>query len=110
MSLASNNFDHFMPFAREAYEVGHKLALEKAREASHAASGSEELILQEAYSIDAFACHFLTDSFASGHIRSVRFPISQIKLRSNRNYEYFTSISPTSRRNLDTSSCTFYRR
>ena len=69
MSLASSNFDHFTPFAREAYEVGHDLALEKAREASHAASESQELILQEAYSIDAFACHFLTDSFASGHIR-----------------------------------------
>jgi len=26
-------------------------------------------LLHEAFSLDAFACHFLTDSFASGHIR-----------------------------------------
>jgi hypothetical protein len=28
-----------------------------------------EKLLFEAYSIDAFACHFLTDAFATGHMR-----------------------------------------
>ena len=28
MKLASNNHDHFLPFAKEAYSVGHELALE----------------------------------------------------------------------------------
>jgi hypothetical protein len=27
------------------------------------------MLLSEARAIDAFACHFLTDAFASGHIR-----------------------------------------
>ena len=34
MKLAQNNHDHFLPFAKEAYLVGHELALEKAKEAS----------------------------------------------------------------------------
>ena len=29
----------------------------------------QERLLSMAYSIDAFACHFLTDAFSSGHIR-----------------------------------------
>ena len=71
MKLAVQNFDHFQPFAKEAYEIGHELALEKATEASRADKGSKKEILHEAYSIEAFACHFLTDSFASGHMRCV---------------------------------------
>ena len=71
MKLAVQNFDHFQPFAREAYEIGHELALEKAREASRANKEIRKGIVHEAYSIEAFACHFLTDSFASGHMRYV---------------------------------------
>ena len=70
MKLAENNHDHFLPFAKEAYETGHAVALEKARKASKAADQDEKIkLLEEAYSIDAFACHFFTDSFSSGHIR-----------------------------------------
>lgn len=70
MKLASSNYDHFMPSAKDAYLVGHELAREKAKKASKAEKHEEKLmLLKEAYSIDAFACHFLTDSFASGHIR-----------------------------------------
>ena len=71
MKLAVRNFDHFQPFAREAYEIGHELAMEKAREASHTNKEHQIEIAHEAYSIEAFACHFLTDSFASGHMRCV---------------------------------------
>ena len=71
MKLAENNHDHFQPYAKDAYIVGHELALEKAREASKVGNQEEKILrlLEEAYSIDAFACHFLTDSFSSGHLR-----------------------------------------
>ena len=70
MNIAVSNYDHFVPSVKDAYLVGHELAIEKARDASKGNSSEEkERILQEAYSIDAFACHFLTDSFASGHMR-----------------------------------------
>lgn len=70
MELAQNNHDHFLPFAKDAYLVGHELALEKAKEASKVEQQEIKIrLLEEAYSIDAFACHFLTDSFSSGHLR-----------------------------------------
>lgn len=70
MKLAVNNHDHFLPFAKHAYVAGHELALEKAKEASKIGHQEERIrYLEEAYSIDAFACHFLTDSFSSGHLR-----------------------------------------
>ena len=71
MKLAENNHDHFLPYAKDVYIVGHELALEKAREASKVGNQEEKIrtLLEEAYSIDAFACHFLTDSFSSGHLR-----------------------------------------
>ena len=70
MKLAQNNHDHFLPYAKDAYIAGHELALEKAREASKVGNQENKIrLLEEAYSIDAFACHFLTDSFSSGHLR-----------------------------------------
>ena len=70
MKLAERNTDHFLPFAKEAYLTGHALALDKAKEASKATTDDEKLkLLEEAYSMDAFACHFLTDIFSSGHLR-----------------------------------------
>ena len=70
MKLAANNYDHFLPFAEHAYLAGHELALEKA-EKRPAKLDIEERIrhLEEAYSIDAFARYFLTDSFSSGHLK-----------------------------------------
>ena len=70
LKLAQNNYDHFLPFAKEAYLVGHELALEKAKKASKVGQlAQKKRLLEEAYSIDAFWCHFLTDSFSSGHLR-----------------------------------------
>ena len=69
LKLAETNYDHFLPYAKEAYLTGHQLAMDKAREASASDSTEWEKLLHEAISLDAFACHFLTDSFASGHIR-----------------------------------------
>ena len=72
LQLAENNHDHFLPHAKDAYLTGHHLAIDKAREAGYYHLGDEDehkRLLHEAFSLEAFACHFLTDSFASGHIR-----------------------------------------
>lgn len=67
--LLIDNSDHFANDAREAYRIGHTLALSLAKTA-----GEQKNIegLKHAYAIDAFACHFLTDLFAAGHIRNQR--------------------------------------
>ncbi len=62
LELAKRNLDHFGADALLAYKTGHKIALEEA------ANGNLEL----AYIYEAFACHFLTDSFAAGHMRTPR--------------------------------------
>ena len=71
LELAENNHDHFLPYAKDAYLTGHQLAIEKAREASQYPQDPalKKKLLHEAFSMEAFTCHFLTDSFASGHIR-----------------------------------------
>ncbi len=69
LKLAENNHDHFLPYAKDAYLTGYQLAIDKAREASGHDGSESERLLHEAFSLDGFACHFLTDSFASGHIR-----------------------------------------
>ena len=67
--LAEYNHDHFVPYSKDAYLTGHQLALDKARQANKYGGNERKALLHEAYSLDAFACHFLTDSFASGHMR-----------------------------------------
>ena len=69
LKLAENNHDHFLPYAKDAYLTGHQLAMDTAREASKYGGNECKRLLYEAFSLDAFACHFLTDSFSSGHIR-----------------------------------------
>ena len=69
LKLAQDNHDHFLPYAKDAYLTGHLLALNKAKEASEYAGKENKRFLHEALSLDGFACHFLTDCFASGHIR-----------------------------------------
>ena len=78
--LAWLNLDHFGADARIAYNAGHLAALEEA-------IGGSEGNLQKAYTMNAFADHFLQDSFASGHIRVPRralhglIPISDLKAK-----------------------------
>ena len=72
MKLAENNPDHFQPYSKKVWETGHLLALQKAEDARMIFRARREeavLLLNEAYAISAFSCHFLTDSFAAGHIR-----------------------------------------
>ena len=69
LKLAAHNLDHFLPYAKDAYLTGHQLAMEKAREAGKHGGEESKRLLHEAFSLDRFASLFLTDSFASGHIR-----------------------------------------
>ncbi|KAI0742642.1 hypothetical protein C8Q80DRAFT_918213 [Daedaleopsis nitida] len=62
ISLSHINWDHFGPDARIAYNTGHAVALRAA------AKGD----LEEAYTLNAFADHFLEDSFSAGHLRTPR--------------------------------------
>lgn len=62
LRLAEKDYDHFGGDAIKAYVAGHKQAIQRAAEGN----------LELAYAMDAFACHFLTDRFSSGHLRIPR--------------------------------------
>ena len=71
--LAAENWDHFTQYAVTAYTAGHALAMERAAAIGHALPPEEtDIRLQEAYAINAFADHFLTDLFSAGHLRVPR--------------------------------------
>jgi hypothetical protein len=65
-SLALINWDHFGDDARAVYKTGHLAAIQ------HAASSTSKDALFEAYSMNAFADHFLQDLFSAGHLRTPR--------------------------------------
>jgi hypothetical protein len=79
LALASQNFCHFgsqppdgkpdddRNTALKLYREYHRRALTEA-----AAAGDDEQGLLRALATDAFGCHFLTDLFASGHMRVPR--------------------------------------
>lgn len=77
LALASQNYCHFaaLPGTPPEQDVGalvwyrsyHQRALAAAREA-----GRDRALLEQALVIDAFGCHFLTDLFATGHMRVPR--------------------------------------
>ncbi|KAB2569534.1 hypothetical protein DBV05_g11793 [Lasiodiplodia theobromae] len=67
--LSLCNWDHFGEDAVKAYKAGHSAALSQAK----VAHGSGNVIdLRRAYFLEAFAAHFLTDLFSSGHMRTPR--------------------------------------
>lgn len=72
LELASVNWDHFGPNAITAYNAGHAAAIQQAISA-RSNSGTLDL----AYAMDAFSCHFLTDLFASGHMRTPRKQLNE---------------------------------
>lgn len=83
--LLADNSDHFSVNAQDAYRIGHTEALKVAQEAG---KKSDLEGLKRAYALDAFACHFLTDLFAAGHIRNQRgeletFLISKLNFSQN---------------------------
>lgn len=67
--LTNDNFDHFGDDARVAYKVGHDIAIQEAIIAHQTKDVSK---LEYAYAINAYASHFLSDRFATGHIRTPR--------------------------------------
>ena len=74
LKLLINNYDHFQPYAKVTFEVFHALALEEAKKARNAqlTPNEKNQILETAYALEAFGCHFLGDCFASGHMRTPR--------------------------------------
>jgi hypothetical protein len=89
IKLAETNWDHFSFGGRAwaAYAAGHSLAIQKAQEAYAAlpssVAASMDLVLYEdlvlyAYALEAFALHFLTDAFSSGHMRTPRKKFVQV--------------------------------
>ncbi|MBL0797158.1 MULTISPECIES: phospholipase [unclassified Pseudomonas] len=75
LKLAANNPDHFGKWAKRAYIAGHSAALKQAV----AAHGTQDTAaLELAYAMNAFADHFLTDLFASGHLRVPRRELAAV--------------------------------
>jgi hypothetical protein len=77
LQLASRNFDHFGPDAVTAYRAGHAEALAAALEGFELAKNSGARAqafakYERALALNAFADHFLTDLFSSGHLRVPR--------------------------------------
>ncbi|WP_051366977.1 hypothetical protein [Hamadaea tsunoensis] len=72
--LSMTNFDHFGANAVKAYSVGHGVALDEARLAAKEPKDSVMRLtrLERAYAMNAFADHFLTDLFSTGHLRVPR--------------------------------------
>ncbi|HMT02153.1 MAG TPA: hypothetical protein PKD00_02395 [Burkholderiales bacterium] len=64
MEVNSKGGDHFGKNALNNYLTGHNLAIKTALQAS------SNYNLKNAYAYEAYAQHYLTDSFASGHIRT----------------------------------------
>ncbi|HXH38303.1 MAG TPA: phospholipase [Thermoanaerobaculia bacterium] len=72
LQLAAVNFDHFSQDAVTSYTAGHAAALAQAVVASQQSGAAQIAALQMAYAMNAFADHFLSDLFSSGHMRTPR--------------------------------------
>lgn len=75
LNLAANNFDHFGDGALAAYKAAHACALNTAELAGKGASSAypgRPWKLENAYAMNAFADHFLSDLFSAGHLRADR--------------------------------------
>ena len=73
MTCASIHFWYGANHKQTAYGVGHTIALEKASSAGKRTdTSSRKNALKEAYLYEAFAAHYITDLFCSGHCRVPR--------------------------------------
>lgn len=75
VDLAAMNFDHFREQAEAAYRAGHETAIATAKEAHRLISTNEPKswqLLVLAFTQELYACHFLTDLFSAGHMRTLR--------------------------------------
>lgn len=71
IGLAQVNWNHFFPLAEKEYDANHKVAKEYAvaanREIKEGKVSKAEDSMHKALTHEAFALHFLQDTFASGH-------------------------------------------
>ncbi|MDR3476849.1 MAG: phospholipase [Gammaproteobacteria bacterium] len=67
LKLEDKNFDHFGQEAWLAYSVGHKIAVDMAISAGRTLDKKK---LAESYAVNAFANHYLSDGFSTGHLRT----------------------------------------
>lgn len=74
LKLEKTNYDHFGQDAWMAYQAGHRAAM---RTAVKAKTTGDLNLLNRAYAMNAFACHFLSDRYASGHVRTPRYELAQ---------------------------------
>lgn len=74
MTLAIVNYDHFGNDAWQAYQAGHRVAMQEAIQAKKTGDITH---LSHAYAMNAFASHYLTDRYAAGHIRTPRVAMSK---------------------------------
>lgn len=73
LELLKTNFDHFGDDALLAYEAGHEVALNTALSAAREQDQTESAKqFVKALTQELFAAHFLSDAFASGHLRVPR--------------------------------------
>lgn len=72
VKLAAQDFSHFSDAAWRVYLTGHNLAVNEAIQA-HKTGDIKKL--EHAYALNAFACHYLSDEFAAGHIRTTRYEL-----------------------------------
>lgn len=78
LEVITTNYDHFGWNNMKAYVKYHNIALKKAQQSfqKKATSTSESrLLLYQALFYNAYADHYLTDAFASGHVRVPRVQI-----------------------------------
>ena len=70
--LAAQDYSHFSDRAWQVYLAGHTAAMEQAIQA-HQTNDIKKLEI--AYAMNAFACHYLADIFATGHLRTPRYEL-----------------------------------
>lgn len=72
LQLAAVNWDHFGEHAITAYTYGHTVAMQQGMLARNAPPAQQMGLLVQAYAMNAFADHFLSDAFSAGHVRAPR--------------------------------------
>lgn len=72
LNLAAKNWDHFGRHAVSAYIAGHSVAMQQALTARNSPQQQQRALLMQAYAMNAFADHFLSDLFSAGHDRAPR--------------------------------------
>lgn len=79
-ALLAKNTDHFGEDAKRSYLAGHIAAIREATTAFNKRDNPSafKYHLNRAYIFEAFACHFLSDLFSAGHIRTPRRPLLEV--------------------------------